>query len=125
MANTLIDVALDQTWTEVRNLKAVYKPKERAKIYDAEAFDQLETQANASNAKCKEFFELFVKEGTESYFENLHAYLSLLHIDDQLIPLLVPDTKSVNTYVCSPYGHYVQLPLSLCLVKNPSGKAHG
>ncbi len=49
----------------------------------------------------------FLKNGTSSYIDNVETRMMALLIDDIVLPVTVNFADYNNSYVCSPYGHYV------------------
>lgn len=66
-----------------------------------------------------EYFKTLLQHDISHYVENIFGEVNILKIDNQLFPLLVTSGRYDNSYVCSPYGHYITLGLeSLQRIKN-------
>jgi hypothetical protein len=88
-------------------------------LYTAEDIDQLDWPETAEGLYAKKYFTPLIKNGIQNYVENINASLCILQIKDRVLPLLIVDNEYENSYVCSPYGHYVLLGLeSLHLFNN-------
>lgn len=56
------------------------------------------------------FLPLFQK-GVTAFIENVNTQLFLLEIDDLILPVTLNNAEFENSYVCSPYTHYVSYAL--------------
>lgn len=66
-----------------------------------------------------DYLKCLVQHSVSHYIDNISAKVNLLKINDQLFPLLIASNNYEDSYVCSPYGHYISLALeSLFLLKN-------
>lgn len=75
-------------------------------FFDASTIDTLEWPNTPDGEYAKRFLLPLVKKGTQHYFENIHADLFVLKIDQCVLPIVAVDENYNNSYVCSPYGHY-------------------
>jgi hypothetical protein len=88
-------------------------------LYTADTLDQLEWPDTEEGLYAKQYFTPLVKEGISQYVENINASLAILKIQHQVYPILIVNNEYTNSYVCSPYGHYISLALeSLHLLEN-------
>lgn len=72
-----------------------------------------------SNPNEIDFFKSLMKNGVPYYIENISGKINILKIDNQLLPILITSGNEHDSYVCSPYGHYVSLGQeSLPRIKN-------
>ena len=93
-------------------------------LYTADTIDQLVWPETDEGMFAKKYFTPLVSHGVDHYIKNIKASLSILKVNDRVFPILVVDNEYENSYVCSPYGHYIQLGLeSLHLVDNRFLKA--
>lgn len=58
-----------------------------------------------------EYLKLLLQNGVSHFVENILADVNILKIGDKLFPLLITSGNYHNSYVCSPYGHYISLGL--------------
>jgi len=76
-------------------------------IYSKENIDQLHWQETAWNQQAKKIIPALVKEGPAAYFSNINASMKALVVDGTVLPITVCEPVKKNSYVCSPYCHYV------------------
>ena len=77
------------------------------KIYDDASIDSLPWPATEEGEFARKFLTPLMKNGVRHYVENIDTKLSVLTIDDIVIPLTINDAEYENSYVCSPYSQYV------------------
>lgn len=67
-----------------------------------------------------DYLRFLLQKGVTHFIENILAEVNILKIDDLFFPLLITSGHFHNSYVCSPYGHYISLGLeSLRNIKRP------
>lgn len=87
-------------------------------IYTAETIKTLDL---AGKDPRKDFLTSLVKEGLHNSIGNIKAEVALLRTDRHLLPILVPNGKRGNSYVCSPHTHYITVGIeSLGTLTNPA-----
>lgn len=79
----------------------------RIKIYNRETIHQLLWPKTEWSEKVREFITPFVEHGPAHFINNISLNMNLLAIDDLVLPLVISETRGGNSYVCSPYCHYV------------------
>lgn len=85
---------------------------------------QIYTSKTIHELPCKEheeiyFFKSLIEKDLCYFIENIKAELNLLKIDHHLIPILITTNSHQNSYVCSPYNHYISLAsLPFSSIKN-------
>lgn len=79
--------------------------------YDAQTIDQLIWPETEENTYSKTFLLSFIKNGTKYYIDNIEARINALSIDSYVIPIVIVDEQYENSFVCSPYGHYISYAL--------------
>lgn len=88
-------------------------------LYTADNIDQLQWPETDEGTYAKKYFTPLIKHGVDQYVKNINATLSILKLRESIFPLLIVDNVYENSYVCSPYGHYILLGLeSLHLLDN-------
>lgn len=88
-------------------------------IYDAANVDEISWPNTEGADLAKRYLLPLVKEGTLHYIDNIDAKVCLLAVDQHVLPLVIVNENYENSYVCSPYGHYILLALeSMTLIKN-------
>lgn len=97
------------------------KPRESSVVlYDASTIDTLKWPETAEGASSKRFLLPLVKNGVGHYLDNIQAEMFALKAGPHVLPLLVPAESPQNSYVCSPYNHYIALGKeSIGLISNP------
>ncbi len=61
-----------------------------------------------------------MKAGSTNFIKNVDTQMFVLTIDDLVLPVTVNDRELANSYVCSPYNHYVTYTKEeLITLKNP------
>lgn len=89
-------------------------------IYDCNNIDYLPWPNTDAGQFAKRYLYPFVKKGSRHFIENVNAEIRVLQIDDHVLPLVIVDNNYDNSYICSPYAHYVSLALDkLHLFKRP------
>lgn len=87
-------------------------------LYTAETIQSLDL---AGKDPRKTFLTSLVKEGLHNTIGNIKAEVALLKADRHLLPILVPNGKRGNSYVCSPHTHYITVGIeSLGTLMNPA-----
>jgi hypothetical protein len=65
-----------------------------------------------------EYYRSLLQNKSAEYIENISAEINLLKVDNHIYPLLIASDNYQDSYVCSPYGHYISLALeSLHFIK--------
>jgi hypothetical protein len=77
------------------------------KLFDSFNIDNLQWPQTSSADAAKNFLIPIIKNGTSFYFNNIKTTMSALQIDDIVLPVTINRADYNNSYVCSPYGHYV------------------
>ncbi len=75
-------------------------------LYDAQNIDTLDWKS-ISSENIKSHFSQLIKTGVSPYIANVHSDVYLMQLEDLFLPVIVPREVSTNSYVCSPYGHYI------------------
>lgn len=79
--------------------------------YDESNIDEFIWPNDDESQYAKSFLLPFIKKGTAHYIENIDAKICLLSVESYILPLTIIDEKYENSYVCSPYGHYISYAL--------------
>ncbi|MBM7603188.1 hypothetical protein JOC75_001158 [Metabacillus crassostreae] len=77
------------------------------KMYDELTMDEIDWESKKDGSLIKQYFEPLMKNGISKFIENVKADLYLVEIDDFILPLSVNDTEFTNSYVASPFTHYI------------------
>lgn len=76
-------------------------------IYGQENIDQLTWPETEAGRHLRAFLLPLIKKGVHTYVNNIQGMVYALQIEEQILPLLVTDGDKTNSWVCSPYGHYI------------------
>lgn len=94
--------------------------KKRIQIYDKTNIDELSFPLSEDGEYAKRYLVPFIKNGASTYIDNVQTKLKILCIDDLILPITINDTEYNNSYVVSPYTHYVTYSKEeLIELKNP------
>lgn len=80
-------------------------------LYDESTIDSLPWPEHVDAQSAKKFLVPLIKEGVHHFIDNVKTKLYVMLVGDQVLPITVNDEEYENSYVCSPYGHYVGYPL--------------
>ena len=80
---------------------------EKAQLYDASSIDRISWPDTEDSYYTKRYLEPFVKNGVAHYIDNIHADMFALKTDPFVFPIVAPKIHPDNSYVCSPYNHYI------------------
>jgi hypothetical protein len=68
----------------------------------------MEWPQNAYSQLTKRYLVPFIKYGTRKYIDNVGTNMLALKVDDLVLPVSITDVPRYdNSYVCSPYNHYI------------------
>lgn len=76
-------------------------------LYDTNNIDTLPWPESEVAILLKKYIVPLIKEGTSSFIKNVKTQLFALKVDDLVLPITVNDCELENSYVCSPYTHYI------------------
>lgn len=89
-------------------------------LYDAASIDYLEWPETSEGDYAKRQLLPLVKKGVSHYLDNIQGDLFALKAGPLVFSLLVPKETRLNSYVCSPYNHYITHGKeSIDLIDNP------
>lgn len=91
-------------------------------LFDADTIDQLPWPDTIDGAYAKGYLLPLIKQGTSHFIDNVHTTYMALLIDGHIVlPLSLNEQEYDNSYVCSPYGHYVKYAKEeLAVLRQPS-----
>jgi len=90
------------------------------KLYDSSDTDFSDWTDSEDGQYAKNFLLPLMKNGTSAYINNVKTRLMILKIDDLILPITINDAEYENSYVCSPYTHYISYAVEeLKTIKNP------
>jgi hypothetical protein len=89
-------------------------------LYDRSNIDSLILPDSEVGNLVKNYWIPLMKLGTSQSIENVNTQALVLAIDDLVLPVTINDRIEHNSYVCSPYSHYITYTKAeLYTLKNP------
>jgi hypothetical protein len=85
---------------------------ESISLYDETNIQSCPWPKTPQGVDAKEFLEPLITKGINHFVDNIHVKMAVLIVNDQAIPITVNDREE-NSFVCSPYSHYVSYALVL------------
>ncbi|HUV38642.1 MAG TPA: GNAT family N-acetyltransferase [Planctomycetota bacterium] len=77
------------------------------RLYSAETIDTLAWPSDAESDRLRRYLVPMMKEGPRRFIDNVDCWMRALAVDDQVIPVVLSDPVQENTFVASPYSHYI------------------
>lgn len=77
------------------------------KLYDENSIVLIEWATKRDGEVTRNYFEPLMKHGIKKYIKNIATDIYLLEIDDVILPISVNTQEFTNSYVVSPYTHYI------------------
>lgn len=81
------------------------------KLYDRSNIGDFRCPDNSCAAFAERYLLPFIANGLDHYIDNMQGEMRILQVGEHVLPLLVINNSYDNSYVCSPYGHYISLAL--------------
>ena len=76
-------------------------------LFDEHNLSTLSWPASEDGDYARRYLAPFMQHGPQAYIQNAHTTLQVLRVGDTLLPLTLNTYHPDNSYVCSPYTHYV------------------
>jgi hypothetical protein len=76
-------------------------------LFDASNFGALDWPSTPDGDYARRYLLPFIENGPETYIANAHAQVRVLRVGEVVLPVTLAEFRLDNTYVCSPYSHYV------------------
>ncbi len=76
-------------------------------LYDAGNLGELSWPDSVDGDYARRFLTPLIQEGVTPYVANVATRMCVLRVDDLVLPFTVNDGERGNSYVASPYTHYV------------------
>lgn len=76
-------------------------------LFDSSNIDQLEWPQTDAGLYAKKYIEPLIKNGLGTYVSNLQSEIFALKFDQYVFPVIVANEEEKNSYICSPYDHYI------------------
>ncbi|WP_315793374.1 GNAT family N-acetyltransferase [Paenibacillus sp. BIC5C1] len=92
----------------------------RIRFYDRNSVEDMDWPNTEDGRYARAYLEPMMLQGTQGFMVNVSTTLLIARIDDLVLPLTVNDAEYENSYVCSPYTHYVRYAKQeLMLLRKP------
>jgi hypothetical protein len=96
------------------------KNKNQVNLFDINNIDDLPWTNSETAILVKNYWLPLMKNGSSFFINNVNSKLLALTIDDLILPVTVNNQELDNSYVCSPYCHYISYSKEeLYTLKNP------
>ncbi len=79
----------------------------RLQLYDRSSLKELDWEMVDDGGFARGYHSPILLNGTKSYIANVDTQVMLLQVDSLLLPVTVNEEEYGNSYVVSPYTHYV------------------
>jgi hypothetical protein len=79
----------------------------RAQLFTADTIDQLDWPKTDDGNYAKRFLIPMVKKGPGYFIDGLQTEMMVIQLGDLVFPVTINDQEYQNSYVCSPYNHYI------------------
>lgn len=76
-------------------------------LYDRENIESLAWPQTVDGSYAENFLAPLVKHGISYFIDNIQAEIFVLRVNDFIFPLVVVTENYSNSWVCSPYAHYI------------------
>ena len=92
--------------------------------FDAGTIGALDWPATPDGDYARRWLLPFIEDGPLRYIANAHAEMQVLDLGGSLLPITIAELHPANSYVCSPYTHYVSYAVEeFRHLKNPPVEA--
>ncbi|WP_257219510.1 GNAT family N-acetyltransferase [Paenibacillus sp. LK1] len=92
----------------------------RVRFFDRNSLEDMDWPNTEDGRDARAYLEPMMLQGTRDFMINANTTLLIARIDDLVLPLTVNDAEYENSYVCSPYTHYVRYAKQeLMLLRKP------
>lgn len=89
-------------------------------LYDTTTIETLPWPNSEVATLAKNYWVPLMKAGSSQFIDNVNSQLLALTIDNLVLPITVNHRELENSYVCSPYSHYITYSKEeLYTLKNP------
>lgn len=77
------------------------------KLHDVHSLHNIDWATKQDGAYVRDSFVPLLQKDIKLFIKNIDTQLFLLEIDDLVLPITVNNKEFENSYVCSPYTHYI------------------
>lgn len=93
---------------------------ERVRLYDSTTIHELPWEQMHGGTYAKAYILPLMEQGTKTYVSNVQTTVLALTVGDIVLPVTVNEGEYGNSYVCSPYTHYVSYAVEeLAMLQSP------
>lgn len=82
-------------------------PLSEFQLYDGNTIDQLVWPQTDDGQYAEQFLKPLIKKGIRHFIDNVDAEMLVLKADNKVLPVAVVTENYTNSWVCSPYAHYI------------------
>jgi hypothetical protein len=82
-------------------------------LYDSINIDTLVWPETEEGQYAKKFLIPFIKNGSKHYIDNVDTQFMALTVGNTVIPVTVNETQYDNSFVCSPFSHYISYAFNI------------
>ncbi|MED1795188.1 hypothetical protein P4V54_21170 [Brevibacillus nitrificans] len=83
------------------------KSSRNVRRYDQGTLQEVPWEQMKDGAYVKAYLSACLMDGAERYVKNVRTKMEALAFDDIVLPVTINETEYENSYVCSPYTHYI------------------
>lgn len=76
-------------------------------LYDATSIQYLSFPDTPDGQYARDFLVPLMTQNPSYYIQNINTNLMILKVDDVVLPICINHKEYNNSYVCSPYTHYI------------------
>ncbi|WP_342045309.1 hypothetical protein [Bacillus sp. OTU530] len=90
------------------------------KLHDKSTLHEIDWSTKQDGHYIRDYFTPILRNGAKYFIQNVNTKTYMLEVDHLLLPLTINDEEYENSYVCSPYTHYISYAKEeLWELKNP------
>lgn len=91
----------------LKNLLSLSEKSDEVQLYEANNLHALTWPDTPEATYIRSYFEPFMKNGIRHYCANVYGKLYMMKAKNSVFPVLVPEINPSNSYICSPFAHYI------------------
>lgn len=79
----------------------------KIELYDASNIKDISWPATPNGQYEEKFLTPLIESGVSSFIDNIDLQMGVIKIDNMVLPLAITQGNTKNSWVCSPYAHYI------------------
>lgn len=83
----------------------------KIELYDKQNLECLVWPDTQDGEYAQKYLVPLIRDGVKSYIKNVDTEMMILKIGEYILPITINNEEYENSYVCSPYTHYVSYAL--------------